>query len=450
MSQALTPPSYREILVFIIPLILGLLTTALHTLIDTLFIAQLGTAQLAAIPLASFIYIIGWLFLVGILRNSIAFIGRAFGKHQYHKIGIILAHYHPIALLGLPLLGLFIQSWPLFSTIANLNPNIDNYAWIYLQIRVWEISFSLILILYSSFYQAIGNSRFPMQIMIITLLANIILDYGLIFGKWGMPELGVAGSALATVLAQALGALMIMSISFLKPTRAQFNLQIFVSFDFSLFKQILQIGLPQGFGNLIEILAWVGLFLIVGSLGESALAANNIGVQVTHLLFLPGAAAGTAAASYVSRFLGAGRPDLAQIATYRTLILGITYMGLLGIPLWFWGEGIARWFSNDATVIYQAGLIFKIMALYQIFDGISTILRFALNGAGDTLVPTFLLFGCAILVMFPTALFLSQQLEPGLVGAWLGAFAFLIVLSILMIYRYRSGHWQTILKTDPV
>ncbi|EDN68660.1 MATE efflux family protein [Beggiatoa sp. PS] len=206
MSKHLNPPSYGEILRFVIPLILGLLTTALHTLIDTLFIGQLGTAQLAAIPLAAVTYITGWVLFAGILRNSIAFIGRAFGAHQYHKIGMILAHYQPIALLGLPLLGLFIQTWPLFSAIANLSTTVDNYAWIYLKIRVWEAPFSLSIILYSSFYQALGNSRFPMQVAVSTLLVNIVLDYGLIFGELGMPALGVAGSAYATVLAQAFGA----------------------------------------------------------------------------------------------------------------------------------------------------------------------------------------------------------------------------------------------------
>ena len=104
-------------------------------------------------------------------------------------------------------------------------------------------------------------------------------------------------------------------------------------------------------------------------------------------------------------------------------------MGLLGIPLWFFGESIARWFSADEAVIYQAGLMFKVMALFQIFDGMSMILRSALSGAGDTLVPTLLLLGCAVGVMFPVAALFSRLLEPGLLGAWLGAFAYLATLA---------------------
>jgi len=446
MSEHLYPPSYAEILRFAIPLILGLLTSAFHTLIDTFFISQLGSAQLAAIPLAAVAYFTGLALFAGILHNSIAFFGRAYGAHQDYSIGTILGNYQLIALFALPLLGLFIQIWPLYSAIANLNPTVDNYAWTYLQIRVWEVPFCTLLILYSSFYEAFGNSRFPMLIAISTLLLNIVLDYGLIFGNLGMPALGVAGSAYATVLSQIFGALIIVISTFASNMRSQFHLQIFTWPHFELLKQILCIGLPQGLGNMIETLTWLGLFLIIGRLGETALAANNIGIQVVHLFLLPSIALGIASASYTSRFLGSEQPELVKIATYRTLTLGIIGMSLSGISLWFFGQSIASWFTTDETIIYQAGLMFKMMALYQILDGINTILRSALNGAGDTLVPTLFLIICAIFIMFPMAILLSQWLEFGLIGAWLGVFAYLFILTLLIIYRYHSGKWQTIFK----
>ncbi len=86
-SLELVPPSYEEILRFTIPLMLGLMTVVLMTLIDTFFIGQLGTVQLAAVPLASWVYLIGWALLVGVLENSIAFLARAFGAKEYHKMG---------------------------------------------------------------------------------------------------------------------------------------------------------------------------------------------------------------------------------------------------------------------------------------------------------------------------------------------------------------------------
>jgi MATE family multidrug resistance protein len=443
-TTKLVPLSYFDILRFTIPLMLGLVTTALMTLIDTIFIGQLGTEQLAAVPLASWVYILGWMLLVGVLENSIAFLARAFGAKEYHKIGHILAHYQVLALLGLPLLYLFIQSWPLFSTIANLEPTVDGYAWVYLKIRVWDATFSLLFILYSTFYQSLGNSLFPMLVAVGILLLNIVLDYGLIFGNLGMPALGVAGSAYATVFSQAFGALFIVAISFLRPISAHYRLRIFTRLDFNLFKNILRIGLPKAIGDCLDLLVWVGLMLIVCQLGTVSLAANNIGILVTEFLFLFGYAIGIAVASYMGRFLGANRSDIARAMTYRTLLLGVTYMGVLGIPLWFFGESIAGWFSVNNAVIYQAGLMFKVIALFQIFSGINIILRSALSGAGDTLIPTLFLMGCAAGIMFPAAMLLSQLIEPGLLGAWLGTFIYMVALSALIMYRYRSNRWTVI------
>jgi multidrug resistance protein, MATE family len=440
--KTLKPPSYGDILRFTLPLILGLLTNAINTLIDTLFIGQLGTAQLAAVPLAATMYLFGWVFIAGLLRNSIAFIGHAFGSKEYSKIGIVLAHYQFLSLFALPILILFIQTWPLFSAIANLDSLVDNYAWIYLKIRFWDAPFSLLLILYSSFYQALGNSRLPMLVFFVVLLTNVVLDYGLIFGHFGLPALGVEGSALATVLANLLGALIIIFTAFLSKSRLTFNLRLVIPIDWPLLKNLLRIGIPQGVGDCLEILTWLGLFLIVGQLGQVALAANNIGVQVIHLLFLPGMAMGTAAASYMARFIGAGQPDMAQITIFRILKMGIVYMGTLGIPLWFFGESIAGWFTTDKAVIYQAALMFKVMALFQSFDAMVMILRSALAGAKDTLVPTLLLVACTFGIMFPTAFVLSRLVEPGLVGAWLGALAYLVIFSLMLRYRFQKNSWR--------
>ncbi len=440
-AAPLRPPRTGEILRFAIPLMMGLMTTAINTLVDTVFIGRLGTAPLAAVPLAAMAYVVGWILLVGVMRTAIALCARAYGAGRWRDIGPLLAHYHLLALLGLPLLLLYVQAWPLASALAGLDPLVDELARTYLRIRAWDVVFSLLLILYSAFYQAVGNSRFPMMVSVAVVVLNIALDYALIFGHWGFPALGVAGSAMATVIAQGFGAAFIIAASFARPERERFALRLLIRPRPAMLGEILRIGLPQGIGDCMEIATWVGFMLIVGRLGEAPLAASNIGIQVTHLLFLPGFAFGIAAASYIGRFLGARRPDIARRTARRVLAMGIGYMGLLGIPLWFFGEFIARGFTADPTVIYQAGLIFKVMAVYQIFDGAGFITRTALGGAGDTRVPMLALVLCALGIMFPAAWGLSRAVEPPLMGAWLGAFAYMAVFAALMLLRFAGGRW---------
>ena len=440
-------PSFRQIFAFSAPLVLTLLTTALHSMIDTLFIARLGSAPLAAVPFAAAVYIVGWILPMGLMRNAIAFIGRAQGAGRLQEIGFILAHYRYLALLALPVLLVFAQTWPVFSALGELNDEVSRLGKTYLDWRAWDAAFSLLFVLYGSYYHALGNARTPLKAALVTLAVNVVLDYALIFGHFGFPAMGVAGSALATVIAQASGAAILVTLAHTE-SRADRPLPWLIRIDAALFKRILRVGLPQGLGDCAELCAWVGFLAIVGRLGETALAASNIGIMVTHLLFLPGVALGTAAASYMGRLLGAGQPDAASHTVRRILILAVGYMSLLGLPLWFTGEGIARAFTSDDEVIRQAALMFKIMALYQAFDGAGIVLRLALAGAGDTRIPTLLLAGCALGVMFPLSHSLAQWTATPLTGAWLGAFGYIAVLAGLMFSRFRNGRW-TQMKTLP-
>ena len=437
-------PSYTELLRFAIPLAISMITVALNTLIDTWFIAKLGTTQLAAVPMAGMVFFLFWVIMMGLMRSVIAFCGREFGAGEFHKIGAILVQYHWLALAGLPMMLCAIQLWPLFSWLAALSSAVDHDAWTYLYIRAWETPFSLFIILYSSFYQSIGNSRLPMMLAIISLCLNVILDYALIFGNFGLPMMGVAGSALATVIANLLVASIYLGISQRISLKKKFNLRLYQLPNWPMLKNILRIGLPQGIGDFTELMAWTGLLLIIGRLGESALAANNIALQVTHLIFLPGLALGIASASYMGRFLGANQADHAHSATTKCLKLAVIYMGSMGIPLWFFGKTIAEQFSSDPVVVLQAALLFKIMALYQVFDGIGIVYRSTLGGAGDTFRPTILLLGCAFLIMFPIAIMLTQVIDLGVTGAWIGAFAYIVILAISMWWRFKTNHWRNV------
>ena len=437
-------PSYSELLRFAIPLAISMITVALNTLVDTWFISKLGTTQLAAVPMAGMVYFLFWVIMMGLMRSIIAFSGREYGAGNVKNIGKILVQYHWLAFAGLPVMMCAIQLWPLFSWIAALSDVVDYDAWTYLYIRAWETPFSLLVILYSSFYQSTGNSRLPMIIAIIGLLLNVLLDYALIFGNLGFPAMGVAGSALATVLANILVAVFYLSVSQRSSMKNTYGIVLFMAPDWSKIKNLLRIGLPQGVGDFTELLAWTGLILIIGRLGESALAANNIALQVTHLIFLPGLALGIASASYMGRFLGADQADHALQSTNKCLKLAMLYMGSMGIPLWFFGETIAEQFSSDPEVIAQAALLFKIMALYQVFDGIGIVYRSTLGGAGDTLRPTLLLLGCALLVMFPLATYLTQVVEFGVIGAWIAAFTYIVVLAGSMWWRFKTNHWRSV------
>ena len=441
---AVSVPSLADVLRFSVPLALGMLTVALLAIVDALFVGRLGIAQLGALGMASIFYFTGLVLFMGLMRNSIAFMARAHGEGKPGRIGEMLAQYQWLALLGLPILGLASLSFPWVMRWAGIDASVTRFGEIYLYIRIWDIPLTLTLILYASLYQSTGNSRLPMLVQWTVLALNVVLDYVLVFGKAGFPALGIAGAALGTVIAQSCGAVLIVGATHLGDLPARYRLRLLGRPRWRLMRQVLAVGIPQGLGDFVEIASFMGFFLIVGRLGQAPLAANNIGIQTTHLLFIPGFALGIAASSYMGRFIGAGAPDVALHAVRRVLKIGMIYMGLMGIPLWFFGGLIAAAFTDDPQVIALAAALFKIMAIYQVFDGMGLIARGALNGAGDTRYPTVAMLLVTPLIFYPAAWALSLWIEPGVVGAWIGVLIHLVVLGPIMLLRLERGAWRNI------
>ena len=437
-------PSLADVLRFSVPLALGMLTMALLSIVDALFVGRLGIAHLGALGMAGIFYFTGLVLFMGLMRNSITFMARAYGEGNPGRIGEMLAQYQWLALLGLPILGLASLTFPWVMGWSGIDPTVTHFGKIYLYIRIWDIPLALTLILYASLYQSLGNSRFPMLVQWSVLILNVGLNYVLVFGKAGFPALGIAGAALGTVIAQICGAILIVGATHLGDLPARYRLRVLGRPRWRLMRQVLAVGIPQGLGDFVEIASFMGFFLIVGRLGQAPLAANHIGVQTTHLLFIPGFALGIAASSYMGRFIGAGAPDVALHAVRQVLKIGVIYMGLLGIPLWFFGGLIATAFTDDPQVIALAAAIFKIMAIYQVFDGMGMIARGALNGAGDTRYPTAALTLAALLVFLPAAWALSLWVQPGVAGAWIGALIYFVVLGPIMLLRLERGAWRNI------
>ncbi|MEM7016247.1 MAG: MATE family efflux transporter, partial [Pseudomonadota bacterium] len=111
------------------------------------------------------------------------------------------------------------------------------------------------------------------------------------------------------------------------------------------------------------------------------------------------------------------------------------------IPLWFYGEEIAKIFSEDPEVIYLAGLMFKVIALYQAMDGAGIILRSALGGAGDTFIPSVIMIANMVLVMLPCVLVFSDIIEPGMLGAWIGGALYIAAIAVALWVRFNGGKW---------
>ncbi|MDH4121020.1 MAG: MATE family efflux transporter [Deltaproteobacteria bacterium] len=441
--QTATPPTYWEVFSFSLPLVLGMMTSAVETLITTAYVGRLGTAELAAVGTAAIFFFTWVVLFLGIMRNAIAFLARAWGAGTPQKMGPVLAQYHWLALASIPFGLACVAGYPWLAQIGYFGPEVTTLGMAYLSIRAWDIFPFLLMVLYGALYQSMGNARFPMLIQWLGVVLTVGLNWLLIFGHWGLPAMGVRGGALGVLLANSIAAAVMIGFTYAGPLRSALALRPLAWPNGRQILELLKVGVPQGLGEFVLLGSFSLFFTIVGRLGQASLAASNIGLTVIHLLFLPAVAMGIAASSYVGRFLGAGQPELARQSVWRMWRLGMVYLGAACLPLFFWGEAIAQLFIQDAAVVALCVVLFKWLGPLELFDGTDIILRNALNGAGDTRLPmAAILFG-NLTVFFPSAWWLAERMEPGLVGAWLGALLYSLFMAAAMAARFHWGPWAT-------
>jgi MATE family multidrug resistance protein len=282
--------------------------------------------------------------------------------------------------------------------------------------------------------------------MVIANLSNLVLDYALIYGVWGFPEWGFAGAAWATVIASIVQ--LVVSLAVLYQPSFDRTYKIFawqnVRWNGEAFRRFHVLGLPSGLTWIMDILAWsVFVNYLVGSLGTVALAASNIVLQFLHISFMPAMGIGQALVGLVGQAIGEKRPEEAVRYTNLATFACMAWMGTMGLLVFVFGQKIASFVNLEAAA--TAGAIFKVAAIFQLFDAVAIINSSALRAAGDThfpawvsLVANWLVFvagGWVVLRLFP---------EWGAVGPWATGTVMIIVIGLIFRWRFMARGWLKI------
>ncbi len=435
-----------QVLAIATPLVLQNMAQTMLGVIDTWFISSIGTEAIAALGLAGVIFFTFYVFYRNSLNALVAFIGRAHGSGDNKKIGEIV--WRGFAVVGLLSLSVLVLPW-FFTWIMGIAAPADSgrvaeYGALYMRIRSTEIPIAMFNAVGWAFLVGRGDSRTPMFMMWAMVAVNILLDWIMVPGNLGVPALGVAGAAWATVLANLFNLVVTSLILWSPKNRATFDTGRPRLSNWSDIRRVIEIGLPAGFGDFIEIGSFSVFFAFIGSLGTQALAANQIAVQYMSISFTFGLAISMAASTLVSQFVGAGDPSTAEKAAYRALAIGMGGMGLIGLTYIIAPEVLMSVFTDDQTVISAGVAILSIIAIYQIFDGAGIVLSGALMGGGDT---TFTMITRLILAwgfFLPMAWLAIFRLDSGVTGAWITALIYLSTLAVVYFLRFRGGKWKEI------
>jgi len=409
---------------------------------------RLGANALAATGIGNRIFFFQQVVLMGVTAGTTALVARAWGAGDREEaervtrtslwlaLGLALAFALPSAAFADQLAGIFrldAETHELTTTFIR---------WISLATPFLAASFVI-----GSALRAAGDTVTPLGLGALTMLVNIAALYALVFGAFGLPALGVKGAALANLIGLAVGALATLGL-WLRGALPIGPGPPGGDFEPARVRRMLRIGAPAFFEQAAFQIGFITFIWIVALYGNAANAAYQIGVQILSFSFLVGFGFSIAASTLVGQHLGANDPEGAERSGWRAMWLAIGVMVVFGTAIIVFAEPIARRLVDDAEVVRLAVVFIRVLGSVQALMAIEFTLGGALRGAGDTRFPLFVVLAGMVVMRLGTAVTLHAL---GFTVEWIYAalLADYMVKGAMLIARFRSGRWKTVLAREP-
>jgi len=429
------------------PVILGMVGHTMVGLIDDIMVGKIGTTELAAVSLGNSFLFIAMSLGIGFSTAITPLVAEADGEGNIAKGKAAFKHgLFLCTVLGTVLFGSILLSKPLMYHMKQPS-EVVALAIPYLEI----VAFSLIpMIMFQAFKQfsdGLSQTKYAMWATLLANVINVVLNYLLIYGKFGFPELGIVGAAIGTLISRVV---MLLFIWVLLKSREKFTPYItslnFLIIKKSVIKKILSLGVPSALQMFFEVAIFTAGIWLSGVLGSNAQAANQIALKLSSLTFMVGMGLSVAATIRVGNQKGLQNfKELRRVAFsvfLLTLFIEIIFAGIFVafhnvFPDLFVNYNNMADLSNTMEVVKTASVLLLIAAVFQISDGIQVVVLGALRGLQDVKIPTVLIFIAYWVVGFPVSYYLGLYTDYKSSGIWLGLLAGLTVSSILLFLRFN-------------
>jgi MATE family multidrug resistance protein len=445
-----SPGSCREILTIAYPLILSTASMTVMHFVDRMFLSWYSQKAIAAATPAGITAFTIVCFFMGVSQYTTTIVAQYFGAKNNTACGTATWQGIFFSLASYGAIVLFIPLGPAIFRWGGHSPELVTLEVTYFSILMWGGGLVPLQSALASFFTGRGDTKTTMIAHVAGNGLNVLLDYGLIFGKWGLPEMGLPGAALATVLASIVP-VVILACLFLRAENNRRFATRRVHFDAPLFRKLLRYGVPAGFQFFLDIGCFTLFVILVGRLGELELAVTNIALTIDMLAFMPVIGISIATSTLVGQAMGRREPDIAEKTTYSSLILSLVYMGSMALIFILFPAQLLSIFKPrghegaDFSIVLHYGRYLLIMvAIYSVFDALAMAFSAGLKGAGDT---RFVMWSAVIAgwTLFVPPVYLTVSVfEGGLILAWTWATLYIVTLGVVYWWRFRKGRWKTI------
>ena len=406
--------------------------------VDSVVVGHIGKLPLAAVGVGvsttSVLLVLG----VGLSMGAVPLVAAADGRRDLPELGrLLVASVWTNALAGLLLAGLG-QLVPLLLPLLGQPPEVVALAGPWVQV----ISLTLLPLMvfqgFREFAEGLGLTRQAMWLSILANVLNGLLCYALVYGKWGAPEMGMMGSAWATLLARGLMAAF-MGAYVLRAKRLRAERAAVISWlpDGVTIRRVVNLGAPIGVQMALEVGAFGLSLLMAGWLGVTTEAAHKVAIDVASMTYMAASGIAAAATIRVGNLRGAGNLPAARQAGFAAYWLTFAFMGAMGILLISTRHLVPYIYISDPQVVAQASTLLLIAALFQVSDGLQVVGLGALRGLEDVKVPSVVALLAYWAVALPLGYFLGFKLHLGAPGVWTGLLVGLSIVAGVLLLRFR-------------
>lgn len=434
--------SNKDILKLAAPISLALLIPQINFLTNNIFLGRVGERELGVNGIAGIFYLILTMVGMGLNNGQQIQMARRAGEGDHTGLGRIFTNGIMLGAgfsVGMMLLSLWIT--PLIFGFGLHDNDHILLSVNYLYIRVWGLPFLLLTQLANTFFISTSQSKYLIYGALMHTGTNIFFDYALIFGKFGFPEMGLNGAALASVIAEASSCLTMFGVFYLKGQQHTYPISFYPSFDFKLSRRSMKISAPLIVQYMFGIGGWMIFFFFVEHLGQRELAASQILRSIFGLVGVITMAFAATCNTMVSNIIGQGKQNQVPRLVRKIAGLSLGMTAVISCLLLIFAHPFLSLYRGDPSLVELAVPSLRVIVTAMLIMSVSTVTFNAVVGTGKTLINLTIEVTCVFSYLLYCYIVI-HKLKLSLQWAWASEFVYWTMLLIISFFYLRSGRWK--------
>ena len=433
----------RAILLLAIPMVLEMAMESLFALVNTFWVSRLGAAAIASVGLTESMMAIVYTVAIGFAMAGTAMVARRIGEKNARAASVATAQVLWLAVGSGAVMGLGGGIFaPQLLRLMGASQEVVTTGTGFARIMLGSQVVVILLFVLNGAFRGTGDAAMSMRTLWVANAINLVLDPCLIFGWGPFPQLGVAGTAVATTVGRGVGVLMQLWV--LASGRRRIRLQReTLAPALKVIGRLARMSLGGMGQYLIATASWVAMVRIVSRFGDQAVAGYTVAMRVVFVALLPAWGMSNAAATLVGQNLGAGKPGRAEQSVFRAAAYNMAFMGAVALVLIFATDLVLVPFGTDPGIVPIARTALRTLAYGFVFYGLGMVVVQSFNGAGDTLTPTRINLVTFWLIQVPLGYSLAVWGRMGPPGVFWAVAISYSIQAVLGLLAFRRGTWKT-------